>query len=75
MKTLSINRKPKGLYSKSEQPSKQPAASEAMSSDKPAQKTANAARKQGAVVKRNHRRLEKLSGLFPAVINLTEPSR
>ncbi|WP_336702008.1 ProQ/FinO family protein [Pantoea dispersa] len=72
MTTLSIKRKPKGLYGKPEQQSKQPE-TEATSNDKPAQKPAGAARKQSAAAKRNHRRLEKLSSLFPAVINLTEP--
>lgn len=72
MTTLSIKRKPKGLYGKPEQQSKQPAP-EANSSGKSAQKPAGATRKQSAAAKRNHRRLEKLSGLFPAVINLTEP--
>lgn len=72
MTTLSIKRKPKGLYGKPEQHSKQPTPA-ATSIDKSAHKPARAARKQSAAAKRNHRRLEKLSGLFPAVINLTEP--
>lgn len=72
MTTLSIKRKPQGLYGKPEQQSKQPEP-EATSIEKSEQKPADATRKQSAAAKLNHRRLEKLSGLFPAVINLTEP--
>lgn len=73
MPTLSINRKPKGLYSKAEP--KQPAPAKATSSEngKVTARAAATGGKKSAASGRNHRRLEKLAGLFPNVVNLSDP--
>lgn len=73
MTKLSINRKPKGLFSNQQQSQAEPESDKPLKSENASEKSTSTGRKKSAASKRNHRRLEKLAGYFPNILNLEAP--
>lgn len=84
MKTLTINRKPKGIYGKPQQPAAEPQQPEPQQPDKAtvahtqdsnqqAQKKPTAKRKSAKNRKNNTRRLARLVALWPVLFSLESP--